>query len=236
MKRIGSACMAAARPLWWKLLLTVAGLGAAEWVLFARVNDSMQCFGDLLQLAHFPKLFALSFGVMALFIILQNSAFRNEKSGYTLRRLPIGEWTVTLLWAVIYFFCFVILWAAQLALIYGFWRMYCSAHTVLSPGLELFVEFYAEPFLHSLLPLADVTRWLRMLFWLPALSFGLAAFGFCHRRGKFRVEPLVLLVAGQGFWGTEMASIGVDIALMLLSAALAGSSAYGMWRISYEED
>jgi len=229
--------MAASRQLIWKLLLIVILMTAAELALFSGVNTGYEVnFGDELQLAHLPKLFALAVAVMALFIVLQGGQFGAGKTGYTLRRLPMGEWSITILWALIYLASFVVIWAVQLTLVFVCWRLYCGVNAMPAPDLELFVEFYAEPFLHSLLPLADVTRWLRMIFWLPSLSFSLAAFGFCHRRGKFRLEPLVLLAVGLGMMSSQMGSTGVDVALMILSVVLAGSSAYGMWRIAYEED
>ena len=237
MKQIGAVCMAASKQLLWKLVLIASAMSAAQAALFSGLQmEGRIHFGDRLQYAHIPKLFALAVILMALFIILQGGQFGGGKNSDTLRRLPISEWSITLLWALVYLICFVVLWAVQLTMIFVLWHMYCGAEVVSAPELELFVEFYAEPFLHTLLPLAEITRWLRMVLWLPAVSFSLSAFGFCHRRGKFRVEAMILLSVGLGFMGTGMGSAALDLAIMILSVVLIGSSAYGMWRISNEED
>lgn len=243
MKRIISVWMAAARTLLWKLLLIVILMAGVQTILFwrqildANIHQYAAGFGALVQWSHLHETFGLAFAILCVLLCLQGSQLSGSKMDYTLQRLPMGEERVTLLWALLHIGCLIILWACQLAVIFGFWILYNRyAFCASSNGLELFVSFYDSSILHSLLPLADITRHVRNILWILSLGFHTSAFGYFQRRDKFLVKTVFLLSVGVGLFSTAMGSPWIDIFLSLLYLSSTGLTLCQMRRMRYEAD
>ncbi len=109
--------------------------------------------------------------------------------GYTVRRLRISERAVFVLQALYNAMVFVILWAAEVLIC----LLLCHAYvTSAAPSLvshqTVGLAFYRNNFLHSLLPMADITVWIRNIIMLAVLSLAAASFPYKQRRGKFAAD------------------------------------------------
>lgn len=129
--------------------------------------------------------FALAFVLITLLLVLPGCEFR-ARSGYTLRRLSVGEVSI-FLWQLSYnIFVYFLMVVWQTVLCYGL----CMRYVALAPsaavsGQTLFLAFYRSELLHALLPMADVALWLRNLFLLAALGISSAIFPCKQRAGKY---------------------------------------------------
>ena len=243
MKTVLAVWMAAARQLVWKVLAIAAAMAALELGFFARLMGKLvqgtvvyAGFGNWLDAAACFYLFAAAFAVLTVFLLLQGSD-RQGKLGYTLRRLPISESAITLLWAVLHIACYVILWAVQLAVVQVCWRMYTSSIPAKEQLLELFVEFYLDGFLHGLLPMEHVAVWLRQIFWILCMGTGTAWHGMQQRAGKMAIGPVVAEVVGLVTFrgslrsGAEMAAV-TAVAFGIMFIYNVGQ----IWRRAYEKE
>lgn len=235
MKRILSTWMAAAKTIFWKLLLILLLLAGTELLM---LRHGMDWYRQMLEDGYMPitfsnlldqsKLAMVYFGALVAVTAvccLQGAQFSGKKV-YTLQRLPLGEFPTTLLWALVHLSAYMILWAVQLAMIFVLWRVYVTEFGSGNPGLELFVAFYQNGFLHGLLPLADVARWIMVGFYYVTLAYSSACFGFFHRRGKVRLWVCVLLVLYGFLVGSDGSDVGnflICVSCVLLAVSQTGS-------------
>ena len=231
MQRVSAVLMAATKTVLWKLLLILILLAGAETVLFWRTYPGG--FSYFLVESRLWTVFFLALAALCAVLCLQGCQF-SGKPVYTLRRLPLPEEAVTLLWAAVHAACLVILWAFQLGLVWIFWRLFNRFGPASGQTLELFVNVYGNDFLHGLLPLADGSRHVRNVLWVLSLGFATAAFGYFQRRGRFRVELIFLLAVGIGFFRTGMGETAADIWISLLSLGMAALTVCSGWEGLHE--
>lgn len=249
MKRIISIWMTAARTLLWKLLLIAVLMTGIETALFWRTLNSelpvqsifspyREGFSSLVEGSHLLWIFGLALVAACAALCFQGSQLSGGQMRYTLQRLPLREETVTLLWAVFHAGYLVILWACQLAVVFGLWMLYLHHSQPAGGELELFISFYYSGVLHGLLPLADLSRHISNLFWVVSLAFHTAAFGYFQRRGRFRVEILILLAVGLAFFDSDIniREPWINLGLSLLWLALIGFTIYRMKEARNETD
>ena len=240
MKRISTVWMAAAKNLWWKLLLIIVVLSAAEIGLYhwsvgeiqkmynAFVVDSLP---NIVEKAKLKLVFFAALAAVTACCCLQGSRFSGKN--YTLQRLPMAEWKITALWAVTHLACFVILWAAQVVLISALWSMYAARFHPAAPGLDLLVSFYNNGFLHAMLPLADVTRWIYLVTYWLCMAFLTATFGFFQRRGRYRISLLIMLACYFTLI-KEIGSFASNLIFTILCLIVAAVDAFAMWEVYHE--
>lgn len=238
MKRVSAVWMAAARTVVWKLLLILLLMATVEVGLFRRALQAgapeyRGGFAYFIEEGHLWPPFGFGLAFLCVALCLQGCQF-SGKPVYTLQRLPLSEETVTLLWAVVHVGCLVILWAWQLVVVWGLWLLYNRFGPSSGQTLELFVNAYESPTLHGLLPLGDASRHVRNIFWVLGLGFQTAAFGYFQRRGRVRVEGIVLLAVGTSFFRTGVAAGDTDVALSLLSLCMAAVTGCRVWRETHE--
>lgn len=245
MRKIGSVWMAAARNLWWKLLLILAAMTAVELGLFQWAisgEDYVWYYGSridrydfalLVEQARLQWVFFGAVAAVAACCCLQGCRF-SGKNVYTLRRLPVAEWQITAWWFPVHLCCFVILWAAQLAVIFLLWRLFCQNQAPAAPGLELLTCLYRCGFLHGLLPLADWTRWLAVGSYWVCFGWLTASFGFFQRRGRFRIGAPAALGSFRVLT-LNMGSSGVDVTAAILLWLAVGISVCSIWGVYHEE-
>ena len=224
MKRVLTVWMAAARTLWWKVLLVCAAMVGGQIALFARVLPKAADWelGALLHQSGAYLVFFLAVVVLTALLCLQGCQLSRGATAYTLRRLPMGETGVTALWAVHHLGCYGILWAAEVGTVFLLWRMYQTALGRELPLLGLLLACYSTPFFHGLLPMANAMRWIRTSVFFLTLAGSAAWFGYYQRQGLFRVQPAVILAAGLLFWNLGMQETAWDWILIVGNLILLG--------------
>lgn len=236
-----SLLMLAARSTIYKISGLLLLMGALETALFYRLLQKSSVHPDglegLIDLSGIPIVCGVAFLGLCLILSLNGYEAGGSKIKYTLQRLSLSEEAVALLWSAYYLACFLIFWAAQLFIILCLGRLYVSA---VDPAYiseqTIFLAFYRNSFLHSLLPLEETSRLLRNGALLLGLSLGAASLPLKQRRGKRDIVMSFLAVFTFWIFPQEMGRFGSDAWIWLLALSLAGHSAYYiLWGKSNEE-
>lgn len=243
MKKVTSLWMAAARNLWWKLLLILILMTAAEVGLFYWAHGALNYeyeglaradFAWVVEKGRLKLVFFAALAAVTACCVWQGCRF-SGKNVYTLQRLSLPEWQITALWVPVHLSCFVILWAVQVVDILLLWKLFAAMESPAAPGLELVTALYRTGLLHAMLPLADGTRWVSMLTYWVSMSVLTAAFGFFQRRGRYRITlPLAL-----GFFfqlAVKAGHSGTDIAFTICCVLLVGIDLAGIWGTCHEAE
>lgn len=245
MRRHISVLMLAARGSIYKLLLLLAAMVAGEYALFSLALKKLAAAAETAAMAageslgqwrfespwvledaftnsHIHWVFAAGLIVLCAILVLNGSG---GKCGYTLRRLSVSERTVGIWWAVYDMAALVIFWAAQVLFALLLCQVYLAkADPACVNAQTVFLAFYRQKFLHSLLPLAETSRWVCN----GALWAGLAVTASCGtyrlRRGKKCAAVVVLAVITALSFSREMGGFGGDVALALIALVAAGAA------------
>jgi len=106
-----------------------------------------------------------------------------SKSSYTIQRLQVTEKKIFILQSVYNSLCYVLLLGVQIVVFYIQSRMYMAqAGHVTSQ--TLFLAFYRNDFMHSVLPLEGTMRWISNILIVPGCGVSTAVFTYLQRRGK----------------------------------------------------
>ena len=237
MRRIMAVAMVAVRQVIWKLLLILAGMVSVELILFYRLEMSNTVdieFGRYLKLAFFPNVYWIAVLLIFVFQVLQGMD-SHGKLTYTLRRLPMGEQAVTTIWALVHMMTYWILWAVQVAVVLICWRSY-SAHSEIGPqALELFTQFYRDPFLHGLLPLENYWRALVNFLFVLTLGVSAAFSGFCVRIRKKNVLGVMSFSLLINRMSSDYRDDVINVFLIVICLVVTGLMLIGIWRCDYEK-
>lgn len=159
---------------------------------------------------YFPIVFGICLLLLTALLCLNGCEF-GTKQGYTLRRLRVSQREIFLWQAAQNALCYFLLWAVQTSLVVILCRYYvahCQEITIWHPGMvndqTVVLAFYRNSFLHSLLPLADVWRWVRNAVGCAALGVCAAAFPAQQRRGHRSVAAAILAVLSALFFVQPM--------------------------------
>lgn len=203
MRRVSSVLGLAARSTFWKVLAVTLVSCGVEAALFlttlARWGPERNPL-SLEGLLFYSRAF-LCFGpglvlICALLALWERSG-SGSQTGYTVRRLRVGESRLTLLWAGYGTLCLVFYWAAHLGTVLA---LCAAAMPRLTPEaaspLALFLACWRSPYLHSLLPLTDWPLLGRNLLLCAGLGLGTASFSFQTRHGRHAWGWIPLALAG----------------------------------------
>lgn len=245
MRRHSSVLALAARHTvgWAALLLTVTALGetALFWWALGSVGEGIPpALEQVLGQAHVPLVAAGTFLALCALLGLSGCELQGSRFGYTLRRLRVREETATLWFAGCNAVCLLALWGVQLAAALGCCALYrqAVAPDFVSRQTEL-LAFYRTGFLHSLLPMAEWSGYVRNVLLLLAMALSTACLGYRQRRR--RVSPLPVLAAAVVVltFSQEMGRVNMDVVLSLgaLGAiAMEGLNLVRGWRGELDED
>ena len=226
MKKITSAALLALKLSWKAALLTfLLAAGVQTFDMYRELMPGgvplQTTFGfeTLLRTAAEPA-GKIWFVVLLAALILSAGSSKGSRSVYTLNRLGLTEVRVTLVSGLVFSGYFLLYWAMQLALAYGYFVWYCRLGLVSSNAFML--SCWRSEWLHTLLPLGEWLGYLRNAF--VCLSFGFNAAIGVHRRrhGKnalFSFAPAVLcalLLVGQP--GESWQHIGLMVLLTAITA------------------
>lgn len=184
----------------YKVLVTVGIMAALECVNFRA-----------------PLCFLAALGTVFLILCVMEGEPRGVRSCYIWQRLRITHKRLFLLKTVFNFLCFILLFAVQSGM--GIW--FCYRHSLQMPRESqspqlLFLTFYRWEFLHCVLPMAEVLKWLRNLLLILALSMTAAADIPAIPRKNIVLARAVLYIMTACWFitpvGTHTADIGICIA------------------------
>lgn len=233
MRHVKATFMLLARSSIYRLLLAFLLMGAAQgWLFYQTVSSQLLMGTPSLEVAVDDAKLSLIFGIGAIlaFIILAAVGCElGSKQGYTLKRLPLTEKGVFLCQSVYNSFAFFLLWAVELLITYTLCQLYISmADGTYLSNQTIMLAYYRSDLLHTLLPLADVTLWIRNVTLVLSLGITTAAVPLYQRRGTGiydnQMWPSVIPVGAFFFVVRSFfvqSSYALVFALVLLAYALA---------------
>ena len=194
MKKITSAALLALKLTWLSALLyPLVAVGLQIFDVFRNLMPGgvpLQVtfgFENLLQSAQRVGRFWMVLLLFALTRAAGDTA--GSKSVYTMNRLGLSENRMTLVFGGVFTGYFLLYWALQIAVAYGFFVWY-SRFTLVSSNSFMLACWRSE-WLHTLLPLNEWWGYLRNLAICTSFGFS-AAFGSqLSRRGKFPWMSLI---------------------------------------------
>ena len=171
-----------------------------------------------------PLCFLTVLGMVFLILCMMEGESGGVKSRYTWQRLQITQKHLFLLKTVYNVLCFILLFAAQTVM--GIRSCYrYSLHIPresLSPQL-VFLAFYRREFLHCLLPMAEILKWIRNILLILAFSITAAADTSVRpRRNMVIVRAVIYIMTFCWFItpvGINIADIGLCITCTVVCTA-----------------
>lgn len=229
MRKHLSVLMLIARSTIYKILVLFLVTVCAEWFLFrfslnsalvaADAGLGMTSLESIVSSSRIPWAFAICFVIMTVLLCMIGCEYES-KQGYTLRRLSVSEPSVFVWQSVYNTFCFFMLWAVQTLIAYCLCKLYLAkVDPALTSVQTIFLAFYRNNFLHSLLPLSEVSRWIRNILLVMCLGLAAAHFPYQQRRGKVGVTIIAMTALSLVFFSRSIANLGDDILIILLSIA-----------------
>lgn len=148
---------------------------------------------------------------------------------YTTARLGVTEKAVFLHQALSHAVLLFIYLGLQLLTALALLRLSLEHIPVYGRAQAAMLAFYRSEYLHSLLPLRDWTRCLRVGVLLLSLCAALACFPVRQRRGEKPVAAFLLLGVVLFFFRGEMCSVSTDITVAMAAAIVSGVAVYALW-------
>lgn len=243
MKKHASVWMLLNRFTFWKLLIVLAIMCAAQIILFQSVMIRELHYADLdlsvialesvLKRSRIGWILAGGFIIFTAVLSGAGCAF-GSGSGYTLKRLSVSEQTVFIWQSVHNALSYMLFWASQvgvsLFLCLGF-AYVAEAHIT---GQTVFLAYYRSELLHALLPLDDFIIWIRNILICMGLGIASATFPYRQREGKFSGEIVVLVCLSLVWFVSGLGNYQVDILLLSGFIITAAEAIYHVF--STEED
>jgi hypothetical protein len=115
---------------------------------------------------------------------------------YTLERLRVSEKTAFALHAVTAMFTYFMLWAAQVCLFYAFAVWFARTASPAAGEQAIFLAFYRNDLMHSLLPLQTAELWVRNVLFVVVMGLVAAETPLLARKKRYSytVLPAAVLV------------------------------------------
>lgn len=257
MRQHASVLMLAARGSLYKVLVLLAAMAGAETGLFllglkrltaeaarsAEAAAAAELAGDpgawesLIAWPSLERLFTgngiqlvFSVGLIVLVLLLTlDGGLSARRANDTLRRLSVSQRAITLWNAVYNLAVILIFWAAQLITALALCRVYLGqADPSAVNGQTVLLAFYRQGFLHGLLPMADVDRWVYQI----ALTAGLAitaACGACRlRHGRAAVAPGMAAALGALTFHHGLTALEVNWMVAAAVAIITAAALYNL--------
>lgn len=243
MKQHLSVLMLAARSTVYKLLGLLLVMAAVEGALFYLVLNRL-LHGELISLeqvvnqSRMPLVCGVCFLLLCVMLSLTGCEYSGSKLQYTIKRLSVREETTVLWWAVYNTVCFLAFWAVQLLIAVLLCRLYVAKVDPVSvSGQTIFLAFYRDKFLHSLLPLEEISRYIRNALLICGLGASAACFSFRQRHGQKGIAIVALAAVTLGYFSRPMGSFGSDLVMAIMAVAVAAVAIAGIWgeRVDEEE-
>ena len=237
MKRHLSVFGFFARSSFFKVLLILLAMCAVEITFFhfglqdaleayEVVGSGMPSLERMFMRAATNVYFRVALTLITIAICLPGCEFKS-KTSYTMRRLSISERATFFHQAAYNALVYLMMLAVQLVIVFGLSQYYLSVvpEECIS-NQTMFLAFYRNDFLHSLLPLEDIGLWIRN--GLLVITFGLATaeYPYRQRRHKFSSTALALVVYTIVWFDQNVGQLGHVITTAIIALMLIGTTIY----------
>ena len=226
-----------ARSSFFKVLLILLAMCAVEIAFFhIELQDTLKAYeiagSDIATLerifmrAATNVYFRVALVLITVVICLPGCEFKSNTS-YTLRRLSISERATFFHQAVYNALVYLMLFGVQLVAVFGLSQYYLSVvpEECIS-NQSIFLAFYRNDFLHSLLPLEDIGLWIRNGLLVITFALATAEYPYRQRRHKFSSTALALVVYTIVWFDQSIGQLGHVITTGIIALMLIGTTIY----------
>jgi len=209
----------------WRILLILLLMVVIQGGLFAfALHRAIAANQPGLELIISGSQIALVFGAAFLLITAQLCTVGcsySTQTGYTISRLSLPQRDIFFCQAAVNTLFFLLFWAVEGIAVYGFALYFTrTVDPAAITGQTVFLAFYRSKFLHGLLPLDQISIYIRNITALVALGITTAIFPYRQRRKSFGTEIVVLLVFLLLLFPRQTNEIASDVFLIVLSLSL----------------
>lgn len=231
MKKYLSVLLLLAQHTLYPILGVLLGMVGVETVLFYfMLRKGPVNLEQAFSQSGIVFVFGTAYLIILVLLYLTGCEFGGKQS-YTLRRLSVCERSVFLWQGAYNSICLLLLWAVQVAMALALCNVYLSMTTsAFTSGQTVFLAFYRSPFLHSLLPLADVSRYVRNLCSILALGFTGAGLSFRQRRGKKGFAAILVAIVTLVCFQRDLGNLNGNYMEIFFVLALAIYTVVSVWK------
>ena len=154
--------------------------------------------------------------MLLVFLTFRPAASKGSKTVYTMNRLGLSENQMTLVFGGVFTGYFLLYWAFQLAVCYGFFGWY-SRFTLVGSNTFMLAAWRSE-WLHTLLPLNEWWGYLRNLAICGSFGFSAAIGSTLARHGKFPLASLIPPMLCMFLLTGRVGELGPEIFLTVILA------------------
>ncbi len=239
-----------ARSSFYKILVVLAVMTVAEilafrkclYQCFDRVTGMVTAPERVLEDAYIHVFFLLALGI-CMIILFWTETYMSEKAGYTMMRLRLSRRQIFAIKTIYNAACIATLFILQICL--AVWMIYSYGMfvTYQAPGGQLLVEqvdlvapqlyfltFYRNEFLHCLLPMQEIGKWVRNILMIAALSMNAAgALAYPGEKGRNKYTGVCCLCIVTMTWFVNDA--GKNLLDMVCDLLYAGCVAFELLKI-----
>lgn len=220
----------------YKVLGVLLLMAAVEGTLFYFIGQWMinqQLAGELrvvtleliVEKARWKLVFIIVF-TLVYFLLLYSGKAKGSHPEYTLYRLNLTPRSV-FLWQVVYCIgCFFLVWVVQAAVAAGLGIYFVeTAAPSLVTNQSLFLAFYRNNFLHSLIPLENVYGWIINLLFIIMLGI-LTAYeaGYARKATDHMLAAYGVFLIGSNWFSRP--GLGTMVLAIIIFAVVVGMAVY----------
>ena len=228
MKKYLSVFMLYTRSTLYKLLLIFILSSGAQ--IFFFYQEQKSAFWDLTAIdqyasslstmiyeAKVPVIFLIAY-LLTLVLLMLTGLDGKGKMSYTIRRLSIPEEHHFFVQALYNTFAVFLLYGFEVITVYLIGLLFLNtAPESITSHQTLFINFYGNEFLHSLVPLDEISRWIRNLLIFFGLGFATAWHPHVTRRGKKHLKSIFYCVFVSGGFVASFGAMHNDLFFIFLS-------------------
>ena len=240
MRKHISVFMLMVRSCIYKLLLIMLAMAAADAIAAALMPDPGERL--LFELAGEDRFFIIYVVAVAAAMgcVLSACSTGAAVPRYTLARLSISEKAVMYWHWLCGALVMLALWCWQIILLYliSCWH-FANAGADYISSQSIYLATFRSPFIHSVLPLEDISRIIRNSVEAVCMGGVCATGAYKLRRGKKPIAPVMLAAVFAGTFRAEHFEISYDAAMMFAFAFVLVISLVGVYtgdaEVDYEE-
>lgn len=214
MKKYTSTLMLYAHSTIFHLLGILVLTGIAEITLFFHAADPSLPLEEVFFNSHISWICGISFLLWTITLSLPTCS----KSGYTIRRMQVTPCMLFLCHTIYNALCNVLFWSFHVCLLLILFHRFGTGTDVdLFGPQSILLAFYRIHFLHSLLPLADWTLYIRNGCFALLLGAAAAYPLFCRGSISSQITMAAFFLVLLWLFPTSMASSNMNLVLSVLS-------------------
>lgn len=163
--------------------------------------------------------YTIAFVLVSAILAFSTCNFGSMQS-YTLKRLRVSEWELFWMQSVYNFLCYVLLMGVQLVLLLIMGYLYVK-HADDATNQTLFLAFYRNAFMHSILPMEEWARLFVNLLMYGGMAITAATVPYFQRNKKLIWEAVVVMgILAVGFEAELGSYVPYSLALIVVSLTI----------------